>query len=250
MTFTSWTFVFEVVNFLVLAYILQRLLYRPLHDAIDRRRQAIEQAQAEAQQVRQEAEQQRLELGAKLSAISEERRKLLEEARDEAEAERARILTEAAREMEHRETLAHERLERERADALQSLQQDLVHEATRLAERLLQDVSDAEFDTRLARRLIDTVHSLPAEQREGLAQGWTTGETATLETAHDLTPEVIDQVHDAVAGLLGQDLVLLVRPAPELVSGVRLRLDGHVWDASLAGGLEGNDDGHTPVGRR
>src|SRR5579872_6586030 len=102
MTFNSWTFVFEVVNFLVLAYILQRLLYRPLHDAIDRRRQGIEQAQAEAEKARREAEQQRLELGTKLSAINEERRKLLEETHHEAEAERARILADAAKEMEHR----------------------------------------------------------------------------------------------------------------------------------------------------
>jgi F-type H+-transporting ATPase subunit b len=247
MTFNSWTFAFEVVNFLVLAYILQRLLYRPLHDMIDRRRQGIEQAQAEAAEARQEAEKQRLELTAKLAAITEERRKTLEEARHEAEAEREHILTTAARETAHQGALARERLERERAEALQSLQQDLVHEATRLAERLLRDVSDAELDSRLARRLVDTIRLLPAEQREGLAQGWTKGETATLETAHDLVPEVVEQVHDAVATLLGHDIALLVQPTPELVSGVRLRLDGHVWDASLAGGLEEIDDGHTPV---
>lgn len=250
MTFNSWTFVFELVNFLVLAYILQRLLYRPLHDAIDRRRQGIEQAQAEAQQARQEAEQQRLALGVKLSAIDDERRRVLEGTHQEAEAERARILAAATSEIQHRETLARDLLERQKVEARESLQQDLVHEATRLAERLLREVSDAELDTRLVCRLVDTVRSLPAEQREGLAQGWTTGERATLETAHDLTTDEVEQVHDAVAGLLGQDFVLLVQRNPELLSGVRLRLDGHVWDASLLGGLEETDDGHTPAGTR
>ena len=34
------TFVFQIVNFVVVAFILHRLLYRPLYEAIDRRRQA------------------------------------------------------------------------------------------------------------------------------------------------------------------------------------------------------------------
>jgi F-type H+-transporting ATPase subunit b len=243
MTFNSWTFLFEVVNFLVLAYILQRLLYRPLHDAVDRRRQAIEQAQAEAQRVYQEAEEQRSKLEEQLAAITEERQQTLEETRKEAEAEREHILTKAARETEHRAALARESLERERAEALRSLQQDVVQDATRLAERLLRDVSDVDLDTRLARRLADTVRSLPQEKREGLAQSWTMGETATLEAAHDLAPEAVAQVREAVAELLGQDVALRVQPTPELVSGVRLRLDGHIWDASLAGQFDGSDDG-------
>ncbi len=58
MTFNIWTFLFEVVNFVVLAYILHRLLYRPLREAIDRRRAEIAQTQAEAEQARAEAERQ------------------------------------------------------------------------------------------------------------------------------------------------------------------------------------------------
>ena len=35
MTFNGWTFLFQVLNFVVLAYALHRLLYRPLREAIE-----------------------------------------------------------------------------------------------------------------------------------------------------------------------------------------------------------------------
>ena len=56
MIFNVWTFLFEVVNFLVLVYVLHRLLYRPLREAIDRRREANAKAQADARKARQEAD--------------------------------------------------------------------------------------------------------------------------------------------------------------------------------------------------
>lgn len=250
MTFNSWTFLFEIVNFLVLIYILQRLLYRPLHDAVDRRRQAIERMQADAENERQQAADQHRKLEEQLAAIAEERQRTLEDTKHEAEAERQQILIQAAHETERRAALAQESLERERREMMQALEQTVVQDASRLAERLLRDASDEDLDTRLANRLAQTVGSLAPAEREGLIRNWNAGETATLEAAHDLPPETVKQVHDAVAGVLGHDIALHVQLTPELVCGVRLRLDGHIWDASLASQMKGNDNDRTPVGTR
>jgi F-type H+-transporting ATPase subunit b len=244
MTFTSWTFVFEIVNFVVLAYLLRCLLYRPLHEAVDRRRQVIEQARTEAEQAREEAEEQRRQLAAQLAAVEGERQRVLTDARREAEAQREHILAEASQETERCTAASREALARERAEALRSLRQDMVHEAAQLAGRLLLEVSDADLDARLAGRLADTVRSLPAKERERLARTWTDGEPATVEVAHDLPADAVEPVRDAVAEILGRDVPLRVQAAPELVSGARLRLDGNVWDASLAGQLEEIEDGH------
>ena len=53
----NWsTFAFEIVNFLILIWILQRFLYRPVLAVIAKRRSAIEKTLAEAQTLRLEAE--------------------------------------------------------------------------------------------------------------------------------------------------------------------------------------------------
>jgi F-type H+-transporting ATPase subunit b len=46
------TFVLEVINFLVLIWILNRLLYRPLMNVIAQRKAAIQKTLADAEEVR------------------------------------------------------------------------------------------------------------------------------------------------------------------------------------------------------
>ena len=53
----SWvTFVFEAANFLVLAALLGRLFFRPVRDALERRRAELEGEREAARRVREEAE--------------------------------------------------------------------------------------------------------------------------------------------------------------------------------------------------
>lgn len=55
MTIDPFTFALEIVNFLVLLWLLHRFLYRPIQEAIAERRQALNQEIVTAQQREQEA---------------------------------------------------------------------------------------------------------------------------------------------------------------------------------------------------
>src|SRR5271169_2891842 len=97
MIFNVWTFLFEVVNFLVLVYVLHRLLYRPLHEAIDRRREANAKAQADAEKARHEATTLKQQLDTQMAALEDERLELILKARDQAQADRKATMAEAER---------------------------------------------------------------------------------------------------------------------------------------------------------
>ena len=90
-----WTFLFEVVNFLVLVYVLRRLLYRPIHEAIDRRREANEKAKADADKASKEAAALQTQLKEKIAALDQKRQDLLRTDREQAEAERKAMMAEA-----------------------------------------------------------------------------------------------------------------------------------------------------------
>lgn len=88
MTFNPWTFFLEVVNFVALAYVLRRLLYRPLSEAIERRRADVRRRQAEAEKARDEAEAIKKDLEEKLADLERQRLETVSQARQQAEAER------------------------------------------------------------------------------------------------------------------------------------------------------------------
>jgi len=237
MIFNVWTFLFEVVNFLVLVYVLRRLLYRPLQEAIDRRKDANAKAQADAEQARQEANALQQQLSNKMAALDQERQELIRKARDQAEADRKVTMAEAERAVQKRREEAASQLEGERAEALQALHAELLQSALALAERFLHEASSSTLEQQLAGRLLDELQRIPEDERRRLRGELQAGDTAVVETAADLNGEILERLDGALESLAGRTVSLSVQTRPELKGGLRLRLGGHVWDASLTGGL-------------
>jgi F-type H+-transporting ATPase subunit b len=238
MTFNFWTFLFEMLNFLVLAYVLYRLLYRPLHQAIDRRREATARAQTEAETVRQEALAMQQQLQGQLAEVDKQRQEAIRQAQIEGETRRRELLAQAERAVQRRQEEVRQELEKERQEALAALRGDVVEQAVDLSRRLLRGAANRGLNEQFAERLAESLEGLPEVEREQVRQYWRLEDGAVLETAVDMNGEVKRRLSEAVTAVVGEPVELAVVTKPDLVGGVRLRLGGHVWDASLAGQLD------------
>src|SRR5476649_2079368 len=97
----------QALNFLILVWLLKRFLYRPVRGAIDAREKRIAAELADADARKAEAQRERDDFQGKNKAFDEQRAALLAQARGEAGAERGRLLDGARNEAQAlRETLA------------------------------------------------------------------------------------------------------------------------------------------------
>jgi F-type H+-transporting ATPase subunit b len=238
MVFNLWTFVFEMLNFLVLAFILQRLLYRPLHQAIDARRTAITKAQTDAETARKQAEDQQALLTSQLADLDGQRLKVLAEAHSQADAERTRLLAALEQESQTRREEARKALERERQDGEEELRTTMLELALDLAARLLGEVCDADMQHRLAVKLIEALTHISEDEQSRLRASLPANAGAAVETAMALDDVTLAEINAAVATLLGRPAPVAVAVNAELLGGLRLLVEGHVWDSTLAGQLE------------
>ena len=100
------TLVLEIVNFLVLIWLLQHFLFKPVQAAIARRQQQLKQAQQDAEAQQQAAASLQQTLQAKidewdverahqrqalLTELSEQRQQAMTKVREEAETEKKRL---------------------------------------------------------------------------------------------------------------------------------------------------------------
>lgn len=238
MIFNVWTFLFQLINFLVLVAILRWLLYRPLREAVDRRREANAKAQADAESARREAESTRRAMDDQLADLERRREATIREAREHAETERQSLLADAESAIRRRREEVEEQFARERDEALRSLRGELVHRAVEMAARILDEAADATLQHQLAGRLAEELARIPDVERRRLQAEWDDGEAAVLETAEELDGDALRDLGVAIESLAGRPLGVSVRVRPDLLGGVRLRIGGHVWDASLAGPLD------------
>jgi F-type H+-transporting ATPase subunit b len=233
-TFNLWTFLFEVLNFLVLAFVLHRLLYRPLRAAIDKRKEENEQAKAEAEAARKEADSAREQLAAKLAQADKDRQELLRKAAEQAEAEKARRLAEAEIAAQAVRDQARRDTEQFRQDTIDGLEVEVGMLAVGLAERILTQACDASLNGQLAQHLVKTIRAVTGDERDRIRRDTGTGEVV-VESATALDEPARLHVAAAVHELLGRACDVKIEVKPALVSGALLRAGGRVWDATVAG---------------
>jgi F-type H+-transporting ATPase subunit b len=238
MTFNIWTFLFEVVNFLVLAYILHRMFYGPLRDAVERRRMVHEHAQAELQENRQKADALLLQLKTQLADVDLVRQETIRQAHEQGLAERKKLLDEASAAVLVRQEAARTALAREREETFRALHEDIVNQAVELSRRLLREAADSTLEEQLAKHLAETLEQLPEADRQALRRDWNQQSGAVLEAAREINGRYLERLSTAVAAIVKQPTALPVELRTSLIAGFRLRLGGRVWDASVNGQLK------------
>src|ERR1035437_6700654 len=85
----------QALNFLILVWLLQRFLYKPILDAIDTREKRIAAELADAAAKKAEAQKERDEFERKNEEFDTRRAALLSKATEEATVERQKLLDEA-----------------------------------------------------------------------------------------------------------------------------------------------------------
>jgi F-type H+-transporting ATPase subunit b len=220
----SWvTFLFEAGNFLLLAAVLGRLFFRPVREALERRRSELESEQSAAAEARADAERARQDTREKLAELEDSLEALRERARLDAEAERDRLI-EAARDQMQRErdTLKGELVSHRRAQA-RSLARDAAFAAREIVVRLLERMDGPDLERSLM--------WAACEELEKLASAGPLA-PVNIESARPLEHESLTILAHA-AGVSPTSLDHHVDA--DLVAGIRVLTARGVVDASAAG---------------
>lgn len=231
----NWsTLILEIVNFLVLVWILKRFLYRPVLDVIARRQESIAHAQEEARQQRQAGEELQQRYENRLAEWEAEKagaRKIL---LHEIEEERARRLQDLEQELESQRSKAMEHMQQEHREAERRLARKGMELGSRFAARLLSRLAGPELERSLAGAMLEDLTALPGEQRERLRQAAHSGDgTIEVTSAFPLDPLQRNALEEELAGLLGQTLSYRFSEDADLIAGLQLRLGSWVLDANL-----------------
>lgn len=153
----------QIINFLLLMWLLQRFLYKPIRRVIAQRGEAWRQRQEELKAQEEQARQAYATYTERLREWERARDQMWEEAKEEARRERARLLAEAAQEAKEARARFEETFELERRRMEASLQTQLIQQAVAVSGRILSSLADVS----LADAVIATLERRLEEAAEG-----------------------------------------------------------------------------------
>jgi F-type H+-transporting ATPase subunit b len=233
----DWTtFVLEVLNFLVLVWILKRLLYRPVLEALDARKARVRDDVAKAEALQQEAARLKQQCEERLAHLDAER----EQARHDLEQEMAGLRVTGLQGV--RKALADEEAKgRARyAVAAAARQAELLHGAEDRAygnvAAMLTRLASPELTASLATMLIEDLALLRPEESDALQQAAARlGEgKAEIAAAHALDDDCIGRIAATLAKAAGRPLPVTTRADPKLIAGLRVAVGECLLHANLA----------------
>ena len=237
----SWsTFLLEIINFLVLAWILKRFLYRPVLDVIARRRAGIEKTLSDAEARHDEAQVLREQYEQRLTRWEDERRQGRAELQHEIEEERARRMEELQDLLVTERKKAQVIEQRELAEALRRNEATALAHGARFASRLLGYASGPELEARLLELLLDEIGTLSTERLEALRRG--IGEPASdvvIATAFPLADVQRAQLIEALTTALAMEVSPRYEEDSELLAGLCVSIGSWTLGANLRDELKG-----------
>jgi F-type H+-transporting ATPase subunit b len=234
MRFDLTTFLFQIVNFIVLLFILKRLLYKPVREIIEKRRALIEKTVQDAEKTKLDALELREKYQKEMDQLKDVRGQTLERLQQEVMEEKKKMLRTAEEE-------AGRVIEREKAifaaekKRLQTeLKDEAVDTACVLAENLLKDLSDEELHKAIFRRLLkgleDIVPDLSGIKEEPLR--------LELASAYPLSKEELGKFSATLESLLSRKVIVDTSLDESLIAGTRMKAYDKVYNFSLSGQVD------------
>lgn len=229
-----FTFTLEIVNFLILVWILQRFLYKPILQTIALRKAAIEKTLADAKALRTEAEDMERRYRDRLAVWEEEKTRLRAQAEGEVAAERARRMTTLQRSLAQEKEKHRAQEQRQWADQRRQLEQEALAQGAEFAARLLARLAAPELEKRLLRMLLEDLpqhaDDIAKETRQVLANGEV---AVNVTSAFPLPEDGRRELEQRLRAMIGANCSPTYSVDPRLQAGLRIGIGPWVLRANL-----------------
>ncbi|RMG40288.1 MAG: hypothetical protein D6725_03655 [Planctomycetota bacterium] len=234
-----FTFTAQIVNFLILVWLLKRFLYGPILAAMERRERSIEERLEAARRLRDEAERERAALEADRAKWDAQKAQLLQEARQEAARLRDRLVAEVRADVEQQRARWLESLRRERETLVRQLREVVAETALRTAESILRELADVSLQDRMLQKLLEHWRTRPEAERSRLQNLLRQRDRpVVVRTAFAVDPAQRDEWTRRLAEITGERTAVEFVTDPELVCGLELHANGYKLSWAVGDALQ------------
>lgn len=232
----------QVVNFVLLVWLLRRFLYRPVTEAMRRREERIAGALREAREEKERAAEEHRKYREQQQALREREDDMLAAARQAVEEERVRLLEAIHTELEGKRRQWGERLEAQRDEFLDQLRRRSVAYAMTLARRVLRELGDAGLEEQIARKFLRRLGELDDRDRAKL-------ERACRDAGHRVFVRSRFELGDGDRGLITRGIQEAILEGveveyahgPEYPAGVEMAAGGQSLSWTIEGFVDDLD---------
>jgi F-type H+-transporting ATPase subunit b len=234
MLFDWFTVAAQVINFLILVWLLKRFLYKPVLNAIDEREKRIAAQLQDAEKKKADALKEQADFQHKNEEIDHQRVALLADATNAAKTEREKLIAAARQDAEALRT----KLEKANHDEFESLNKAVgtlaQKEAISIARKTLTDLAGVNLEQSMVETFARRLQSLDDKSRAQFQELLRVSQAPVVRSAFQLSDPQKATITDALKLFIGEGTKITFETKPELIAGIELIANGQkiAWSIS------------------
>ncbi|SIS53502.1 ATP synthase F0 subcomplex B subunit [Zobellia uliginosa] len=222
-----FTVIAQIINFLVLMWLLKHFLYRPILASIDERETNIKKQLLEAESQKKEAAKARDEFNHKNEIFDMEKDELMRKAAIEAKNEGDRLREEARNEANELKEHLEKAFAEDQTIKNNGMAKRIKGEVLDIARKTLKDLSSASLEGQTLEVFLNKINGLRADEKVKLSKALEGGEPILVHSTFPLSKKQREAIRTTVKSLLKTEAVIEFKTRPELINGIEMLSNGY-----------------------
>jgi F-type H+-transporting ATPase subunit b len=226
-----FTLIAQIVNFMILVFLLKIFLYDRIIGVIDKREKEIAGRMEDSERKQHEAEKHLQSLEQEREEIKRKKSELIEKAREEATLSREELIDKARKEVDEIRDRWIEGLQQQKESFVKRFRKGAGDELLATTRRVLEDLADDGLEDAIVRAFVHRMHHLSGSERENLKSFFEEAEESVLiRSAFELSPEIRQRLSQALIEESGNRITegrIDFDVSPDALGGVELRAGGN-----------------------
>ncbi len=232
----NWfTVIAQVINFLILVWLLRRYLYKPILSAVDEREKKIASQLKDAKSDKADAKKEQEEFEKKNEDFDKQKKELMDKAIAETKDEREKLLEEARSDANKLST----KLEEASKAALEKLNHEIVQktqeEVFSITRKALSDLASASLEEQSVNIFVKRLERLQKDETKKFIEAFASDSAPVLiQSAFELPHKQQTEIKSSVKEIVGAKAHFEFKVTPDLISGIELNANGYklAWSIS------------------
>lgn len=230
-----FTVVAQLINFLILLWLIKRFLFKPILNAIDAREKHIADKVAHAEAQKAEAEELKAEYERKSDSLNAQSDAFLKTAQEEANEAKVQLMEKARDDAEAFVAQRKEAALDEEKLVRHTLRQKIQDEVLGVTRQVLTDLAGVSFDEQAVEAFNERLRNVSDEKSHALKAALkTSNEGVTVKTVFELSSELQSATSSAIQKITGADTAIKFETSPKLINGIELSVNGYKVAWSVA----------------
>ena len=243
MLIDSFTIIAQIINFLILVYLLKRFLFNRIIKIMDERENQIMGRMQDADEAKEEARKELEEQRRIREELQQKWNEMLAQAKKDAQKKREELVRNARKKIDEEQKNWREAILKQRTAFLRDLRHLSCEQVCQISRKVLSDLASEKLENQLIENFLIQLKQLNKEEKADFIRFINKDERKIwVNSSFRLTQEKESEIRKTLEDIIDNQVEINFKVSPELICGIETRSEGKKISWNIENYLDGLEE--------